>query len=250
MYDEQPVDQLNVLVIDDDPDVRALLVDVLNHREHQAIAVGSAEEGLEMLPTWTFQVAFIDQNLPGMEGMLLGEYLRRNNPDMLIALVTGAADRKLERRSRALSIRVVPKPFDVAQIYELLDDYKAEAEDRRVRRRKREDEDYAPPIARYADELDLCFDIPGVSNRIEGRLVATIKRSLNELRSVNRYTERDRVVALAGLLTAKVLGVDLPRTDEGATLYEEFDELMRTHGRRTEFEEARRTSRPPPPDKW
>ena len=79
------------------------------------------------------------------------------------------------------------------------------------------------------------FGIPKVPGRITERLVGTLKRSLANLRSVSRYNERDRVVALSGLLTARVLDVDLPRTSTGLTLYEEYDRLMQSHGRRTEF---------------
>ncbi|NIX18602.1 MAG: response regulator, partial [Actinobacteria bacterium] len=66
------------------------------------------EEGLALLPDWTFQLAFLDHNLPGMEGLLLGEYLRDNNPEMTIALVTGSDEPKLERRTRDLKIKFVP----------------------------------------------------------------------------------------------------------------------------------------------
>lgn len=232
-------DQLNVLVIDDDADVRQLLVDIITRREHQVVAVESAEEGLELLPYWTFQIAFIDQNLPGMEGLLLGEYLRSNNPDMMIALVTGQPDRQLKRKTRDLSIRFIPKPFKVQKIYEVLDDYQAEASERERRRKTAIDDDFAPPIARFVNDLAPVFDIPGVPSRIEDILCQSIKRSLNDLRSVSRYNERVRVTALAGLLTAKVLGVTLPKNDDGETPFEEYDRLMRSHGRRTEFDEGK-----------
>ena len=109
-------EQLNILVIDDDESLRGLLVDIIARGGHQAVPVTSAEEGLELLPFWTFQVAFIDQRLPGMEGLVLGQYLRRNNPDMTIALVTGENDLRLERQTRALSIAFIPKPFNVQDI--------------------------------------------------------------------------------------------------------------------------------------
>ena len=54
--------------------LRGLLVDIIGRGGHQAVPVASAEEGLELLPIWTFQVAFIDQRLPGMEGLVLGQY--------------------------------------------------------------------------------------------------------------------------------------------------------------------------------
>ncbi len=238
-------EQLNVLVVDDDPDMRRLLVEIITRREHQVVPAGSAEEGLSLLPHWTFQLAFLDHNLPGMEGLLLGEYLRRNNPDMTIALVTGDVDDRLARRTRDLHIQFIPKPFDLDRIASLIDECTARLRERDDKRRRREDDDFEPPIARFAGELPDVFGIPSVPSRIEGRLVEALKRSLNNLRTTSRYSERDRVIALSGLLAARVLGVDLPKAPSGCTLYEEYDRCMREHGRRTEFERV--TTPPPPP---
>ena len=235
---DKAAEQLNVLVIDDDSSLRRLIVEIVTRREHQAVPVSTAEEGLGLLPFWTFQVAFIDHNMPGMEGLVFGEYLRRNNPDMTIALVTGEGDRRLERRSRDLNITFIPKPFEVQDIAEVIDAYLEAAHDREQRRQRREDEDFAPPIAEHVDELQAAYGMPNVPSRVEARLTETIKRCLNDLRSVGRYTERARVTALSGLLAARVLGVKLPRASSGRSMYEEYDELMRQHGRREEFEPA------------
>ncbi len=228
--------QLNILVIDDDPAMRELLVDIIKKREHQVVVAESAEEGLELLPFWTFQVAFLDHNLPGMEGVVLGEYLRRNNTDMTIAMVTGSDDPRVEKKSRDLSLRFISKPFAVDDILQVIDDTVEAAKEREERRKRGEDPDFEPPIARFVEDIEECYGIPKVPSRIQGRLIETLKRSLNNLRTASRYTERDRVVALSGLLTARVLGVDLPKSSAGRTLYEEYDELMKERGRRTEFE--------------
>src|SRR5688572_19886173 len=95
-------EQLNVLVVDDDPNMRDLLAEVIHRSEHQVVTAESAEEAMQLLPYWTFQVAFLDQNLPGMEGLLIGEFLRKNNPDMMLALVTGDDDRRLQKKSKDL----------------------------------------------------------------------------------------------------------------------------------------------------
>lgn len=227
---------LNVLVVDDDPEMRELLALIVHREGHQAIAVESSEKALELLPVWSFQVAFLDHNLPGMEGLLLGEYLRRSNPDMLIAMVTGSVDPKVERRTRELRVTFIAKPFDNAEIRRVLETYVEHARERAERRRLEGEADFEPPIGRFADELSDSFAIPKVPDRITERLVGTVQRSLSNLRSVSRYNERDRVVALSGLLTARVLGVDLPRASNGLSLFEEYDRLMQHHGRRTEFQ--------------
>ncbi len=229
-------EQLNVLVIDDDADIRQLLADIINRAEHQVVLAASAEEALELLPFWTFQVAFIDQGLPGMEGLVLGEYLRANNPDMTIAMVTGQEDRKLERKSRDLSMVFIAKPFKVTDILDVVDTYLTGAKSRAARRLRCEDIDFEPPLGTYIEEVAASYGMPNVPSRIQDRLVEVIKQRLNNLRTEGRYTERDRVIVLTGLLTAAVLTVDLPKAASGRTLYEEYDEMMRLHSRRTEFD--------------
>ena len=228
-------DEINILVVDDEPVCLDLIVDIVTREQHQAVPATSAEEILKLLPFWTFQVAFIDHNLPGMEGMVLGEYLRRNNPNMTIAIVTGAPERTLERRSRELGLEFIAKPFSASEILRVIDSYRQAALEREKERWHNQDNDFVPPIARYAAFLQESFEMPGVPARIEARLAEAIKQSLNNLQSPHRYNERDRVIALAGLLSAKVLGVRLPRTSADRTLYEEYDSLMNERGRRREF---------------
>jgi CheY-like chemotaxis protein len=227
---------LNVLIIDDDEQLRRLLTEIVTRAGHVAVPAPSAEAGLELLPFWTFQIAILDHHLPGMEGVVLGEYLRTNNPDMAIALVTGAGDSTLQRRTRAHSITFIEKPFEVAAIRALIDDYAEAAREREERRLSHDDPDFAPPIARYASDLGASFAVKSVPDRIQTCVIETVKRCLNDLRSVGRYTEHSRVLALSGLLTAKVLDLELPRLASGRTFYEEYDHLMQQHGRRREFE--------------
>src|SRR5262249_25947737 len=154
----------------------------------------SAEKGLELLLVWTFQVAFLDQRLPGMEGVLLGEYLRRSNPHMVIALVTGEDDTKLEKRVRELGVTFIAKPFEPDAIVGVLDTYLEIARVEAELRSQRAAPDFEPPIGRYADELTDTFGIPKIPDRVAERLVATVQRCLHNLRSKSRYTERERVV--------------------------------------------------------
>lgn len=231
-------EQLNVLVIDDDPALRQLLAKILGEAQHQVVVAASAEEALELLVHWTFQVALIDHNLPGMEGLILGEYLRKNNPDMSIVMVTGSDDPSLKKRSRESSLEFLAKPFQVRDILRIVDEYVISAKERDLSRQQKQDRCYTPPIEEFADELGELYGVPNVPSRVEDCLVQTLKRSLNNLKSAARYTERDRVAALSGLLAAQVLGVSLPRTKSGSTLFEEYDRLMLERGRRTEFSGA------------
>jgi CheY-like chemotaxis protein len=230
------VEPLNVLVIDDEAELRQVFARIFTGEEHQVVLAESAEAGLQLLPHWTFHIAFVDHRLPGMDGLVLGEYLRRNNPDMSIVMMTGSTDPRVERRSRDLSLKFMAKPFEIPEVLAVVDDYLALARERETQRRHSADPSFAPPLGAFTEEIARSFDLPKVSDRIEDGLAQTIKRCLNNLTSAGRYNERDRVMALSGLLTARVLGVTLPRTKNGITLFEEYDRLMQERGRRAEFD--------------
>lgn len=230
-------DLLNILVIDDDQDMRELLVRILLPAQHQVFAVGSAEEGLELLPYTTFQIAFLDQNLPGMEGLVLGEYLRGNNPQMQIALVTGSEDPKLDRLGEQLQITVIRKPFQVEQVLDLVSAYQEASGQRHLQRQTQEAPDFAINISQTFEALPELFGMPSIPKRIEERLLSAVRQSLTALRSEGRFNEQDRAIAYSGLLALQVLGVKPPKGSEARTLFEEFDALMRMHGRRREFSE-------------
>jgi DNA-binding NtrC family response regulator len=227
-------EQLNVLVIDDDEAIRDLLVEAINERGHLAVTADSAEEGLGLLPFWTFHVALVDYHLPGIDGIVLSEYLRANNPAMKIALVTGEQDRQLQRRSRRSSITFISKPFQVRQIAELIEEYNEDSRERAQRERQQHDEDYAPPIARYFQELRNAFDVPRLPGRIEERLATALKQRLHQLQRTS-FDERDRVELFAGLLAVQLLGLDVPRLANGRSLCDEYDQLMEELGKRPEF---------------
>jgi CheY-like chemotaxis protein len=232
---ESSPEQLNVLVVDDDTTSLSFMVEAVARTGCQPVPAESAEEILKLLPFWTIHAAFIDQHLPGMEGMLLGEYLRRNNPDMLIAIVTGSPEPWMERRSKELGMEFISKPFGLSAMLKVIDNYKQAALARDQVRAQQKDENFVPPFVRFIGAVPDAFEIPGVPERIESRIKEIVKRSLNNLRSAGRYNERDRIVALSGLLSARVLGLRLPKNNAGRTLYEEYDSLMSERGRRREF---------------
>jgi CheY-like chemotaxis protein len=234
MADSQS-DVLRALVVDDDPDVQKLVIEVLTREGHVGVGAGSAEDALKALPESTFDVAFIDHHLPGLNGMVFAEYLQRTNPTMRVALVSGDETAKLARLIRKVGVDFIAKPFPIAAIVSVLNQVKTIRRAERRAAKNEAHEDYAPPLGRYRDELAGLFQLPTIPRRAHDALIESIKTHLNALRHERRYDERDRVAALAGLLAASVIGTDLPTTSDGRTLFEEYDDLMRRQGRRVEF---------------
>jgi two-component system response regulator (stage 0 sporulation protein F) len=229
-------DLLRILVVDDDDGVRKMLTDALTMEGHIVLAVESAEDALSALPQWTFDAALIDYALPGMDGIVLGEFLRKSNPTLKVALVTGHETKHLEKHAKKLGITFLRKPFDLIHVFDLLAEAKKARLAARARIRSEASPDFSPCFARRGS-LGEVYRIPSVPKRIEEALIDGVERSIADLKHDATYDEDTRVAALSGLVTASVLGLELPTLGEGRTLYEEYDAIMRKRGRRPEFEE-------------
>ena len=78
-----------LLVVDDDPGIRALLESVLTEAGYAIYLADTAERALEIADKTRIDAALLDLDLPGMKGLeLLGE-LKRRDADMLISILTG-----------------------------------------------------------------------------------------------------------------------------------------------------------------
>lgn len=215
---------LTILVVDDDEGLRALLVGILAPGDHVVSPAASAEEALQLLPYQTFDLALLDHNLPGMEGLVLGEYLQRNNPRMEVVLVTGDDDPRVERGSLRAGLSFVAKPFLPRDILDAVD---------RAYARLAERDSDAPPPALAPVSLDAAARAR-IAEVFEGlnlpeRWVTRLQREARErLSSLKRHGDPvDRDVALACLLALTIAGEKAP--------FEAYDAAVEAHGDRAIF---------------
>ncbi|WP_270937859.1 ATP-binding protein [Falsiroseomonas oryzae] len=83
----------HVLVVDDDPLVAAGTAMLLEDLGHSAVVATSAAEALARLAREPgVDMVLTDHAMPGMTGMELAERLRRERPDLPVALATGYAE--------------------------------------------------------------------------------------------------------------------------------------------------------------
>lgn len=81
-----------VLVVDDEPAVRNMLADVLGELGCAVTCAADANEALARFAPGRFQVALLDQNLPGRSGAALASLLRASDPCLAVFLMTGWGD--------------------------------------------------------------------------------------------------------------------------------------------------------------
>jgi CheY-like chemotaxis protein len=81
-----------ILLVEDDPGVRELLVDILRGHGYDVTAANSAEEALERARDHVFDLLLSDVDLPGMNGARLARTLRERQPDLRMVLMSGYPD--------------------------------------------------------------------------------------------------------------------------------------------------------------
>ena len=78
-----------VLVVDDEDGVREGLRTLLQREGLHVETAGTAEEGVRRIETRSFDVVFLDLNLPGADGLSMLAKFRRGTPPADIVILTG-----------------------------------------------------------------------------------------------------------------------------------------------------------------
>jgi len=103
--------RLRILVVEDDPDALASILEMLELLGHWATGVKSAEIAKDRFFEGAFDVLMTDVGLPALSGLDLAEILRARHP-LEIVFVTGRPQ-PADPMPGTLWLR---KPFDVEQL--------------------------------------------------------------------------------------------------------------------------------------
>ncbi len=140
---------MKVLIVEDEPVTRHLLTKTLENRGHEVSAVGRAEDCVLMLHETPFSIVFLDIGLPGMNGLELGRYIRRQLPDggqiyIMIGTALVIPDGELTLANiLATADDYLPKPFDPDRLALRLEIAEKKVES--LQNERGESADVAPP---------------------------------------------------------------------------------------------------------
>lgn len=106
----------HILVIDDDPDIRQLVVEYLGKNDMRVSAGSSGKEMFEVFDREAIDLVLLDLKLPGEDGMLLARQLRER-ATVPIVLLTG----RNEEADRVMGLELgaddyVTKPFSPREL--------------------------------------------------------------------------------------------------------------------------------------
>ncbi|PUA43290.1 hybrid sensor histidine kinase/response regulator [Pseudomonas protegens] len=108
----------SVMVVEDDPAVRMLVLNVLNELGYRAFEAEDARSALPLLESPTrIDLLVTDVGLPGMNGRQLAEIARQQRPGLKVLFMTGYAEKAAERQGfLEPGMDLLAKPFSIEEL--------------------------------------------------------------------------------------------------------------------------------------
>ncbi|WP_374322492.1 response regulator transcription factor [Brevundimonas sp.] len=104
---------LTVLIVDDSKLARIVVGKTLSalQPDWKKQEAGNAEEAMLLIAAGAIDVAILDFNMPGRNGLKLAADIRTAHPDMPIALATANVQDEIIAQARVLNATFIPKPI-------------------------------------------------------------------------------------------------------------------------------------------
>lgn len=114
---------LNVLIVDDSKLARMAVAKALNalRPEWRRVEASNADEALQLASEGRVDVALLDFNMPGRDGLELAEALRSIDPAMALAVVSANHQDEIVARAREIGASFLPKPVSTTSLQAFLD---------------------------------------------------------------------------------------------------------------------------------
>jgi len=217
---------LDILLIDDEPEMRLVLEEALRDADHRVVVAGDGLEGLNQALSKVFDVVICDVRLPQMDGLTLFGRVRQESPTTEVILMTAYGD--VSDAVRALkqgAFDYLTKPFDIDELLLQLKRIsehralRAELEQARVELsgRKREEAlvGQSPAMRRVTNLIDMVAgsDAPVLVTGESGTGKELVARMLHER---NARRARPFVVVNCGALTETLIEAELFGHERGA----------------------------------
>lgn len=113
---------LDVLVVEDSPVNRRLLVQLLEGMGYEPATAGTGREALDRLSEQETDLVFLDLGLPDVSGEEVASRIEAEHPDTRVVALTGYTDDETRGKTEAAGVEAyVTKPVDVEDVIEQLE---------------------------------------------------------------------------------------------------------------------------------
>jgi CheY-like chemotaxis protein len=111
---------MDILLVDDDVAVRAMIGDVLESRGHSLRTAGDGLEALQLMQEALPELVISDVHMPGMGGVELLREIRSRFQEIPVLLIAGMDVKEDVLETGACTL--LKKPFQISQLLACLED--------------------------------------------------------------------------------------------------------------------------------
>ena len=112
----------NILVIDDESTVRALLKEIIMDMNYGFFEAARAEKGLKILEKEEISLVFLDIQLPNTNGLDILPKIKDLYPNTPVYLISAFYNTESVIKNMNLKVEgFIPKPFDIYKINEIVE---------------------------------------------------------------------------------------------------------------------------------
>ncbi|MHB0875173.1 MAG: HDOD domain-containing protein [Anaerolineae bacterium] len=114
---------LSVLVVDDEPQIREVLLRMLRLDGHTPTAANTAHEGIQAFGKQSFDLVLTDLGLPDMPGWEVIRAVKAANPSLPVVLITGWTEEedRPDDRGGSGADAVLVKPFGIGELRQVIE---------------------------------------------------------------------------------------------------------------------------------
>ena len=113
---------MEILIVDDEPQVAEVLAKSLNRQGHRTTVVHSGAEALDRVRTTAPDAMFLDVSMPGMNGLDVMQEVKRLKPALAVVVITGHATAdEIERVKQMGAVDVIQKPSALKHYHQAIE---------------------------------------------------------------------------------------------------------------------------------
>lgn len=223
---QQGMATLKILVVDDEPGIRSGILRILKgYRvdfpfldepiEYEILEAGSGEESIDIIKRDKPDIILLDNKLPGMQGVEVLEWVKKNEIDTLVVMITSYASLELAvKATRDGAHDFIPKPFTPQELRSSIENISKHLFLRRMTRKMKKE----GKQIRFQFLSVLSHELKAPLNAIEGYLnIMQSKQLGNDIGAYDEMIERslERIKGMRNLIMDML---DLTRLESGKTV--------------------------------
>jgi DNA-binding NtrC family response regulator len=113
--------QRTVMVVDDQAFIRKMIIEFLLISGYRPFGASDGMEALDLAARERPDIALVDVNIPGIDGIALFRRLKKIRPDLMAIFMSGSSDiQSIKKASEEGAVDFLIKPFDILELLDIL----------------------------------------------------------------------------------------------------------------------------------